>query len=227
MENTGVSLRPKAEKYIQRTLRAGKRSFMGKSWEPRSTALLSVCLCLGLIVLLCRGLNNCQSISVYGSLTLPGPLELRMILLLFILLENYTFHSFTSTCAEPYPASQLSVLFLYLSSILQFCSFRSMSGMPLPHLYVSLSARLKCHLLISLYCFTSHSVISDLFQKVKSHTFVLVYLLMSFSLTRKQAEGLSPLCFVHLGSQCLVYSWSPVNVSLTCSCLAVIHLLEV
>lgn len=222
-----MSLRPKAEKYIQPTLRAGKRSFMGKSWEPRSTALLSVCLCLGLIVLLCHGLSNCQFISVYGSLTLPGPLELRMISLLFILLENYTFHSFTSTCAEPYPASQLSVLFLYLSSILQFCSFCSMSGMPLPHLYVSLSAQLKCHLLISLYCFTSHSVISDLFQKVKSHTFVLVYLLMSFLPHQNASRRFKPSLLCSPWIQCLVYSWSPVNVSLTCSCLAVIHLLEV
>lgn len=128
-------------------------------------------------------------------------------------------------CALPCFPTFCATLILFF--ILQFCSFCSMPGMPLPRLYETLSAQLKCHLLISLYCFTSHSVISYIFQKVKLHTFVLVYLLMSFSLTRMRAEGLSHLCFVHLGSQCLVCSWSPVNVSLTCSCVAVIHLLEV
>lgn len=49
-----------------------------------------------------------------------------------------------------------------------------------------------------------------------------------FSPAGKQAlDGLGHLCFAHLGSQCLAYSGSPVDVTLTCRCLAIIHLLEV
>lgn len=165
MENTGLSLRPKAEKYNQPALRAGKRSFMGKSWELRSTALLSVYLCLGLTDLLCHGLSNCQSISVYGSLTLPGPLELRMILLWFILLENCTFHSLTSICAAPYPASQLFVLLLYFSS---YCSF--VHSVPCP----------EC---LSLVCM-KRSVLS--LNVTSSFLFIVLFRIQSFHIFFKK-----------------------------------------
>lgn len=70
------------------------------------------------------------------------------------------------------------------------------------------------------------SLLHILFRKL--HTFVLVYFFMPFSPTRVQApHGLGPLCLVHLGPWCLVFTGSAIDVSSTCSFLAVILLPEV
>lgn len=113
---------------------AGKGPFMGKSWEPSSTASLSVFLldwwCCFAIVPASIG----RSLSVYRFFSLPEPLELRVIFLFFTLFRVVQSIHFTSPWGESCLAPQLSVLFLPLSSVLQLLfMLPHVSGMLVPH----------------------------------------------------------------------------------------------
>lgn len=153
------------------------------------------------------------------------------MIMLFILEENYAFRSLHICLGWALPAptflwySYTCLLDSGLFHVPECLSLIFMCASGLSFSVTSSRCRVlyRVPLIVLLYLQLFHI----LSCRAKLHMFVLVYLWLPFSSTKMQApEGLSPLFFVYLGCQCLVYSWSPIKVSLTCSCLVVI-LLEV
>lgn len=145
----------------------------------------------------------------------------------------HSFH-FTSAWAELCPAASRSVLFTSLSSPLQLL-FMLFHGplMPLPSslyihqgsAYVPPSQESLYFVGSPWYFYFTFDYLMFFFHKLHLHKFVLVYLLHAF-LPHWNANPWRLFCLVYLESRCLVSSRSPVNVSLTCNCLTVMHLLE-